>query len=218
MRECVERLLASVKGHMDQVRAVSHGSVDHYQIFVRSCCGDVPSELFRRLYLVNAFVKGVYHQHVSCVLHDSLLRELDDVVDVVLGTSFPSSVLVDCSCDGPCDWQDGSGCRRSSDSQQMRVPLTTEMTEAFQDWFLLRSRCRLEHRGPSARSSELEERKWAHWINSARYSSSTRAVEISIRVDWILLCCGCVRRTAKRFFPEDPSWPVLVEELNYTQE
>ena len=100
----------------------------------------------------------------------------------------------------------------------MRVSLTTEMTDAFEDWFLLRSRCRLEHREPNLRGSDLEERRWAHWINSARYSSSIRAVEISIRLDWILLFCGCVRRTVKRFFPEDPSWPALVEELTRRSE
>ena len=43
-------------------------------------------------------------------------------------------------------------------------------------------------------------------------------MEISIRVDWIFLCCGCVRRTAKRFFSEDPSWPALVEELTRRSE
>ena len=219
---------------MDQVRAVPHSSADHYQTFVRSCYGDVPSELFRRLYLVNAFVKEVYDQDVSRVLHDSLLRELDDVVDAVLGASFPSSMLVDCLCEEPCDWQHGFGQRRSFDSLQMTRPRkkrqkmefeVKDRTEEFQDWFLLHSLCRLEHREPSRTSGDPEERKWANWIMTVRYASGSRAVNmvrsillISIQVDWILQSCGCVRKGVKRFFPEDPSCPALVEDLTRKSE
>ena len=94
-----------------------------------------------------------------------------------------------------------------------KVAEVKDRTEEFQDWFLLQSRCRLEGREPSQRSGDPEERKWANWVQTARYASGIRAVNISVQVDWIFLSCGCVRKGMKRFFPEDPSCPALVEDL-----
>ena len=88
-----------------------------------------------------------------------------------------------------------------------------DRTEEFQDWFLLQSRCRLECREPSRLSGDPEERTWANWIHSVRYASGITAAKISVEVDWILQSCGCVRKGVKRFFPEDPSCPVLIEDL-----
>ena len=78
-----------------------------------------------------------------------------------------------------------------------------DRTEEFQDWFLLQSPCRLEHRGPSRRSSDPEERKWANWIHAVRYASCIRAGNISMQIDCILQSCGCVRKVHKRLFRDN---------------
>ena len=88
-----------------------------------------------------------------------------------------------------------------------------DRTKEFQDWFLLQAPCRVERREPSQRSGDPEERKWANWIRTVRYASSITAANISVQVDWILQSCGCVRKGIKRFFPEDPACPALVEDL-----
>ena len=97
--------------------------------------------------------------------------------------------------------------------RKKKVPEVKDRTEEFQDWFLLQSRCRLERREPSQLSGDPEERKWANWVQTARYASSITAANISVLVDWLFQSCGCVRKGIKRFFPEDPSCPALVEDL-----
>ena len=99
-----------------------------------------------------------------------------------------------------------------------KEPEVKDRTEEFQDWFLLQSPCRLERREPSRLSGDPEERKWANWIKDVRYASSITAANISVQVDWILQSCGCVRKGVKRFFPEDPSCPALVEDLTRKSE
>ena len=97
--------------------------------------------------------------------------------------------------------------------REKKFPELKDRTEEFQDWFLLQSPCRLERREPSRKSGDPEERKWANWIHDVRYASSITAANISVLVDWLFQSCGCVRKGIKRFFPEDPSCPALVEDL-----
>ena len=113
MREYVQGLLASLKAQLGQIRARSHVSSAHYEGFVRSYCGDVPMDPARRLYFIDAFVQEVYAHDATCLLQDKLLREIDEAFDGVLENLFCCSMLVDCPCDEPCDWQHAFGQRHS---------------------------------------------------------------------------------------------------------
>ena len=86
-----------------QVRAVTHVSAVDYSEFVRSYFAAVPTEPLRRLSLVDMFVGEVYEQDETCLLSDSLVREMDEASDAVPGTLFCCNMLVDCSCDDVCD-------------------------------------------------------------------------------------------------------------------
>ena len=63
--------------------------------------------------LVDTFVEEVYAHEANCLLHDSLIRGMDEASDAVPGTLFSCNMLVDCSCDDVCDWQHAFGKRHT---------------------------------------------------------------------------------------------------------
>ena len=111
----------------------------------------------------------------------------------------PRHLIVDCIFSGKCR----SCFEMPRKKRPKKEPEVKDRTEEFQDWFLLQSPCRLEHREPSRRSSDPEERKWANWIHAVRYASCIRAGNISMQIDCILQSCGCVRKGHKRLFRDD---------------
>ena len=113
MQMFVRALLKSLRAHWGQIRALPHVNADHYQAFVRTNCCDVSTDPLVRLYIITAFVKEVNTQDANCLLHDSLLREVDDASDRVPAPLFRCSMLMDCSCDEQCDWQHAFGQRHS---------------------------------------------------------------------------------------------------------
>ena len=86
LRRYITELLSTLKMQCGRGRAVTHVNFEHYSAFVSSCFEAMPTDPLARLYLVDMFVQEVYTQDVTCLLHDSLLRELDEASDGVPGT------------------------------------------------------------------------------------------------------------------------------------
>ena len=82
LRTYISELLFRLKRQVGSVRATSHVTLEHYSAFVRSCFEDLPSDPLRRLSLVDTFVAEVYAQDDTCLLHDSLLRGMDEASNV----------------------------------------------------------------------------------------------------------------------------------------
>ena len=113
MREYVQALFATQKDKLGCGRRRCQVSCDHYDAFVRVNRRDEPTDPLRCLYFIDAFVKEVYAQDGSCLLHDSLWRVYDKAVDGVARPFFRCNTLVDCACDEQCDWQHAFGQRHS---------------------------------------------------------------------------------------------------------